>query len=158
VLGDPAATEHGAVRVGDPAAAQHDALVLLGNPAATEHGAVRLGHPAAADHRTAGVAHSPAAPDGPVNPGGNRPPYERNRFLGFPVGSDGRSSDGKEPQHVMGMPADWFEDVDLSPLRSLARPVQRGWRWVRGLVVVVGAGPGGAPGGDENDHGEESEP
>jgi hypothetical protein len=66
------------------------------------------------------------------DPGG-QPRYERNRVLGFPVGNGGRSSNGEEPQHMMGMPVDWFESANIGPLRSLAHPVQRCWRWVRHL-------------------------
>jgi hypothetical protein len=110
---------------------------VLGDPAATQHGAVRVGHPAAAEHGAACFCHSPAAPDRPVSrddPGRCRPGEEPNRVLGFPVGTGGRSgggrSGGEEPQHVMGMPVDWFESVNPGPLRALAHPLQRGWRWL----------------------------
>ena len=60
---------------------------------------------------------------------------ERNRVLGMPVGpprgSGQRAKQGEEPQHVMGLPADWFENVDLSPLRSLAHPARAYRRWAR---------------------------
>ena len=59
---------------------------------------------------------------------------EPNRFLGMPVGPRGpgqRANQGEEPQHVMGLPANWFESVDLGGLRSLAHPVRAYRRWVR---------------------------
>ena len=55
---------------------------------------------------------------------------ERNRFLGFPVGSDPHREQ-REEQHVMGIPADVFEDVNLDWLRSLAHPVRAYQRWAR---------------------------
>jgi hypothetical protein len=70
----------------------------------------------------------------PVNrddPGGSQPRYERNRVLGFPVGNGGRPSTGEEPQHVMGMPVDWFESPDPGSLRWLAHPVQAYQRWAK---------------------------
>jgi hypothetical protein len=75
------------------------------------------------------------------DPGGGGPREEPNRVLGFPVrnagwssggrSNGGRSNGGEEQQHVMGMPADWFESVDLSPLRWLAHPVQGYRRWAQ---------------------------
>ena len=55
---------------------------------------------------------------------------ERNRVLGFPVGSD-PYREQREEQHVMGIPADVFEDVNLDVLRSLAHPVRACRRWAR---------------------------
>jgi hypothetical protein len=80
------------------------------------------------------------------DPGRGGPREEPNRVLGFPVrnagwssggrssgaaSSGGRSSGGEEQQHVMGMPADWFESADLGPLRWLAHPVQGYRRWTQ---------------------------
>ncbi len=56
---------------------------------------------------------------------------ERNRFLGMPIGPGTRRHDGTEQQHVMGLPADWFENVNLDGLRSLAHPVREFRRWAR---------------------------
>jgi hypothetical protein len=60
---------------------------------------------------------------------------ERNRVLGVPVGPPRglgqRANQGEEQQHVMGLPADWFANADLSPLRSLAHPVRTYRRWAR---------------------------
>ena len=56
---------------------------------------------------------------------------ERNRVLGIPVGPDPRRRQGEEQQHVMGFPADVFEDVNLDGLRSLAHPVRAYRRWAR---------------------------
>lgn len=55
---------------------------------------------------------------------------ERNRFLGFPVGPDPRHGE-REEQHVMGIPADVFDDVNLDGLRWLAHPVREYRRWAR---------------------------
>ncbi len=55
---------------------------------------------------------------------------ERNRVLGFPVGPDPHREQ-REEQHVMGIPADVFEDVNLDVLRSLAHPVRACRRWAR---------------------------
>ena len=60
---------------------------------------------------------------------------EPNRFLGMPVGPPRgpgqRANTGEEPQHVMGLPADWFGSVDLGQLRILAHPVRAYRRWAR---------------------------
>ena len=58
-------------------------------------------------------------------------PEERNRVFGMPLGAGPRGSREEEPQHVMGLPADWFESVDLSPLRSLVHPIRGYKRWAR---------------------------
>jgi hypothetical protein len=55
---------------------------------------------------------------------------ERNRFLGFPVGPDPHR-EHREEQHLMGIPADVFDDVNLDALRSLAHPVRAYRRWAR---------------------------
>ncbi len=56
---------------------------------------------------------------------------ERNRVLGVPVGPDPHRGQGEEQQHVMGLPAGWFEDVNLDGLRSMAHPVRAYRRWAR---------------------------
>jgi hypothetical protein len=56
---------------------------------------------------------------------------ERNRVFGMPIGTGPGGRQEEEPRHVMGLPADWFESADLSPLRSLAHPIRGYKRWVR---------------------------
>jgi hypothetical protein len=56
---------------------------------------------------------------------------ERNRVLGVPVGPGPRRGQDEEQQHVMGLPAGWFEDVNFDGLRSLAHPVRAYRRWAR---------------------------
>jgi hypothetical protein len=55
---------------------------------------------------------------------------ERNRFLGFPVGSDPYRQQ-REEQHVLGIPADVFGGVNFDGLRVLAHPVRAYRRWAR---------------------------
>jgi len=43
---------------------------------------------------------------------------ERNRVLGFPVGSS-RHPGRREEQHVMGFPASWFDDINVDALTKL---------------------------------------
>ena len=57
---------------------------------------------------------------------GNR--EEKNRVLGFPVGS-GRRSGEYEEQHVMGFPASWFDNVNVDALVWLVHPVREYRRW-----------------------------
>jgi hypothetical protein len=59
---------------------------------------------------------------------GNR--EEKNRVLGFPVGSGARSGEYEE-QHVMGFPASWFDSVNVDVLVWLVHPVREYRRWVR---------------------------
>jgi hypothetical protein len=64
---------------------------------------------------------------------------EPNRFLGFPVKSgsfpfpqrSGSRDTEEEPQHVMGLPVDWFGPADLDWLEDLAHPVRAYRRWAR---------------------------
>ena|SRR5712691_1802655 len=56
---------------------------------------------------------------------------ERNRVLGVPIGTGPHGRQGKEQQHVMGLPADLFENVNLDGLRSLAHPIRAYKRWAR---------------------------
>ena len=66
---------------------------------------------------------------------GNR--EEKNRFLGFPVGSSLRSgqhdlrSGQHEEQHVMGFPASWVDNVNVDALVWLVHPVREFRRWTR---------------------------
>ena len=55
---------------------------------------------------------------------------ERNRVLGFPVGSS-RHPRRREEQHVMGFPASWFDDVNVDALAWLVHPVRQYRRWAR---------------------------
>jgi len=59
---------------------------------------------------------------------GNR--EEKNRVLGFPVGSGHRSGEYEE-QHVMGFPASWFDSVNVDALVWLVHPVREYRRWAR---------------------------
>ena len=59
---------------------------------------------------------------------GNR--EERNRFLGFPVGSGPRSGQ-REEQHVMGFPASWFDSVNVDVLIWMVHPIRAYRRWAR---------------------------
>jgi hypothetical protein len=55
---------------------------------------------------------------------------EKNRVLGFPVGSGSRR--GKyEEQHVMGFPASWFDSVNVDVLVWLVHPIREYRRWAR---------------------------
>jgi hypothetical protein len=56
---------------------------------------------------------------------------ERNRFLGLPIGTGPRGRQGEEQQHVMGLPADLFESVNLDGLGFLAHPIRGYKRWAR---------------------------
>jgi hypothetical protein len=59
-------------------------------------------------------------------------PEERNRVLGFSVGSGPRRGRrGYEEQHVMGFPASWFDDVNVDALRWLVHPIGEYRRWTR---------------------------
>jgi hypothetical protein len=57
--------------------------------------------------------------------------YERNRVLGFPVGTNPQARQAREPQRVMGIPVDDVGLVDLDWLRSWAHPIRMYQRWVR---------------------------
>jgi hypothetical protein len=57
--------------------------------------------------------------------------HEPDRVLGIPLRSDTRTMQGEEPQRVMGFPVDWFADIDLDWVRSLAHPVRGYRRWLR---------------------------
>jgi hypothetical protein len=59
---------------------------------------------------------------------GNR--EEKNRVLGFPVGSGSRSGQ-REEQHVMGFPASWFDNVNVDALVWPVHPIQEYRRWAR---------------------------
>ena len=56
---------------------------------------------------------------------------ERNRVLGLPMGTGPRGRQGEEQQHVMGLPADWFDSVNLGGLGFLAHPIRGYKRWAR---------------------------
>ena len=59
-------------------------------------------------------------------------PEEKNRVLGFPVGSASRRGRGDhEEQHVMGFPATWFDNVNVDALRWLVHPIGEYRRWAR---------------------------
>jgi len=55
---------------------------------------------------------------------------EKNRVLGFPVGSGSRGGQHEE-QHVMGFPASWFDNVNVDALAWLVHPIQKYRRWAR---------------------------
>ena len=56
---------------------------------------------------------------------------ERNRVFGMPTGRSPQGKQGEEQQHVMGFPADWFEDVNLDGLTFLVHPIRAYKRWAR---------------------------
>ena len=56
---------------------------------------------------------------------------ERNRVLGLPIGTGPRGRQGEEQQHVMGLPADLFDGVNLDGLSFLAHPIRAYKRWAR---------------------------
>ena len=57
-------------------------------------------------------------------------PEEKNRVLGFPVGSGSRGGQHEE-QHVMGFPASWFDNINVDPLVWLVHPIREFQRWAR---------------------------
>jgi len=56
--------------------------------------------------------------------------YEPNRVLGMPRGPVPYARRGEEPQHVLGVPADWIGPVDPG-LKALRHPVRAFRRWRR---------------------------
>ena len=58
-------------------------------------------------------------------------PEEPNRVLGFSVNAGHRDRGDYEEQHVLGLPASWFDDINVEPLRWLVHPVQQYRRWAR---------------------------
>jgi hypothetical protein len=56
---------------------------------------------------------------------------ERDRFLGLPIGTDPLGRQGEEQQHVMGLPADWFDSVNRDGLGFLVHPIRGYKRWAR---------------------------
>jgi len=62
------------------------------------------------------------------------PSYEPNRILGMPRGTGPHARQDEERRHVMGMPVDWLDPVDLR-LKALKHPVRayRQWRLRRRL-------------------------
>lgn len=54
---------------------------------------------------------------------------EPNRLLGLPWAR--RDPNAPEPQHALGLPADWFEPVDREWLASFAHPIKAYRRWAR---------------------------
>lgn len=55
---------------------------------------------------------------------------EKNRVLGFPIGSGSRHGQHEE-QHVMGFPASWFDNVNVDALAWLVHPILEYRRWAR---------------------------
>ena len=56
-------------------------------------------------------------------------PKEPNRILGLPRVR--RDPNAPEPQHMLGLPADWFGSIDREWFRSFAHPVKAYRRWAR---------------------------
>jgi hypothetical protein len=54
---------------------------------------------------------------------------ERNRVFGMPRGPDPYAAQGEEPQHVLGVPVDWYGPVDWDRLRSVRHPIKAYKRW-----------------------------
>jgi hypothetical protein len=49
---------------------------------------------------------------------------ERNKVFGMRRGVDPHAKEGQEPQHVLGVPVDWYGPVDWDWLRSLRHPIK----------------------------------
>lgn len=65
---------------------------------------------------------------GPMSDGDRE---ESGRVFGMPrrtVGAHARHDE--EPKHVLGLPADWYGQVDWDALRALRHPIKACKRWV----------------------------
>ena len=55
---------------------------------------------------------------------------ETSRVFGMPRNDIGpHSTQGEEPQRVLGVPVDWYGPADWTPFRSLRHPVKAYKRW-----------------------------
>ena len=54
---------------------------------------------------------------------------ERNKVFGMPRGVRQRATQGQEPQHVLGIPVDWYGPVDWDGLRAFRHPIKAYRRW-----------------------------
>jgi hypothetical protein len=54
---------------------------------------------------------------------------ERNRAFGMPRGQRRYARQGEEQQHMLGMPADWYGNVNRDLLRSLSHPIKACKHW-----------------------------
>jgi len=55
---------------------------------------------------------------------------EPDRVFGMPRRDLGpHAREGEEPQHILGVPADWYGPVDGDRLRSLRHPIKAYKRW-----------------------------
>lgn len=56
---------------------------------------------------------------------------ERPRAFGVRTGPGPSARQGEEQQHALGLPADWFGNVDVEWFRSLLHPIKGYQRWAR---------------------------
>ena len=47
----------------------------------------------------------------------------------MPRGANPHAKQGEEPQHVLGVPVDWYGPVDWDRLRSVRHPIKAYKRW-----------------------------
>jgi hypothetical protein len=50
----------------------------------------------------------------------------------MPREADPHARHGEEPQHVLGVPVDWYGPVDRAWLRSVIHPIKAYKRWTLG--------------------------
>jgi hypothetical protein len=60
-----------------------------------------------------------------------RNPEEPDRVSGKPPRQRASARQGEEQQHVLGLPRDWFNEVDTEFFRSLLHPIKGYRRWSR---------------------------